>query len=75
MTIKKKVGETQYFTGGAEETVKATIEIYRMPASMNDGEKTIRLSAVRFNFDPKDMNTLQISPGTMRAILEWAEKE
>ena len=67
MAIKKEVGEVMLFTGGAEETPRVEVSRYANPESLNHGEKTLLIQQYG--------EQVQISTETLRAILEWAEKE
>lgn len=69
--IKKKIGETMLFTGGAEDSVRAEIIGFHAPGSMNHGEKTIRFSPA---MTPCSYG-VSVSPKTLRSILKWAEEE
>lgn len=59
----KKVGDSCSFTGGAEETPKVTVEQYRKPGSMQDGDLTLKIE--------QNGQTVCLSPGTMLDILTW----
>lgn len=57
----KKIGDKQVFTGGAEETLLVEVVQHRMPGSMNDGEKTLKIK--------QGGSYVILSPETMTLIL------
>jgi hypothetical protein len=59
----KKVGDTMLFTGGAEKTPQVTVSTFLCPGSLNNGKRNLKIT--------QDGVTIELSPETMEAILEW----
>lgn len=59
----RKVGDCVLFTGGAESTPEVSVERYRHPFSLQDGENTLRIA--------QGDSSVVVSPATLQAILDW----
>lgn len=67
-TIKRKIGESMIFTGGAEESVQVEVIGFHAPGSMNHGDKTLR-----FNTAMQSCSYgVSISPSTLQSVMDWA---
>jgi hypothetical protein len=63
-SIKRKVGEKNGFSGGAEETPFATILKFHAPGSMNHGKKNLLIE--------QGIHCVSLSIKTMKAMIAWA---
>lgn len=65
--IKRTFEERMAFTGGAEDTPTVSVGKFVCFGSLNDGEKNLRIAQLG--------QIVQLSLETMKAIIDWAEKE
>lgn len=60
-------GESMGFSGGAEVTPIVKVTRFRAPGTMHDNDPTLQIT--------QGNQSIQLSPGTMQAILAWYNKE
>lgn len=67
--MKRNIGESMCFTGGAEHTPRVTVTRYNDPGSLHHGDKTLMIA------DTQTGQGVCLSPQTIKEILRWVDAE